>query len=130
MACADSTPPPAPALLATSTACSAHAVAAQAGPADALTGALSSPDVEARREDAAEPAHNIRFAELDRFLQRLGVRARQRGTSHVHSKREDGLRLTVAKPHGGQNKVNEEAIADILAMLKLIEAGDDDPNDD
>ena len=73
---------------------------------------------------------NIRFAELDSFLQRLGFRARQLGTSHVVYKRDDGLRLTVTKPHGGRSTVNEQAIADVLAVLERIEASDDEPKDD
>ncbi len=62
---------------------------------------------------------NIRFSEVDRFLKRQGFEARQRGTSHVIYKREDGTRLQVVKPHGGDDTVDPAAIARILGTLDL-----------
>lgn len=62
---------------------------------------------------------NIRFSEVDRFLKRRGFDARQRGTSHVIYKREDGTRLQVVKPHGGDDAVDPAAIARILGTLDL-----------
>ena len=63
---------------------------------------------------------NIRFSEVDRFLKRQGFEARQRGSSHVIYKREDGTRLGVVKPHGGgDDAVDPAAIAKILDTLEL-----------
>ncbi len=59
---------------------------------------------------------NVHFAELDGFLKREGFESRQRGTSHVVYKRP-GMRLTVARPHGGKKTVDKRAIAEVLEKL-------------
>lgn len=62
---------------------------------------------------------NIRFDELDSFLRRRGFEATQRGTSHVQYRREDGMRFSIVRPHGGKSNVNQNAIKEILKGLDL-----------
>lgn len=65
--------------------------------------------------------NNVRFEELDGFLKRQGFERRQRGRggSHFVYKREDGVRLTIAKPHGGRKTLNRATIRDVLEKLEL-----------
>ncbi len=62
---------------------------------------------------------NIRFEELDGLLQRMGFEATQRGTSHVQYRREDGVRFSIVRPHGGKKTVNQNAVKEILERLEL-----------
>lgn len=62
--------------------------------------------------------NNIRFGELDNFLKRQGFEARQRG-SHVQYRREDGMRFSIVRPHGGKKTVNKNAIREVLEKLEL-----------
>jgi predicted RNA binding protein YcfA (HicA-like mRNA interferase family) len=62
---------------------------------------------------------NIRFEELDGLLRRRGFEATQRGTSHIQYRREDDVRFSVVRPHGGRNTVNQNAVKEILERLEL-----------
>ena len=44
---------------------------------------------------------NIRFDELDRFLRNEGFMALPQPASHGTYRREDGVLVTVVRPHGG-----------------------------
>jgi predicted RNA binding protein YcfA (HicA-like mRNA interferase family) len=72
--------------------------------------------------------NNVRFDELDRFLVGRGFRSRQRGTSHVVYKRNDGARLTIARPHGGEKSLNRGAIRDVLRFIAAEEQATDGEN--
>lgn len=85
---------------------------------------LYDPLMDAFVEKMQRSPQNIRFDELDRFLRRRGFRARQRGGSHVVYKREDGIRLTVARPHGGRNTMNRAAVEDVLRKLTAEDRAD------
>ena len=61
---------------------------------------------------------NIRFEELDRFLQREGFTAFQHGGSHVVYRRDDGVKLTIVRPHGGSKTVHVAAIRQVLKVLE------------
>jgi predicted RNA binding protein YcfA (HicA-like mRNA interferase family) len=61
---------------------------------------------------------NIRFEELESFLQRQGFEGTQRG-AHVQYRREDGMRFSVVKPHSGEKTVNQNAVKEILERLEL-----------
>lgn len=61
----------------------------------------------------------VRFEEMDGFLRRRGFEATQRGTSHVQYRREDGVRFSIVRPHGGKNTVNQNAVKEILERLEL-----------
>lgn len=60
---------------------------------------------------------NIRFEELDRFLLRNEFERRFGSGSHVVYRRDDGLRVTVVRPHGGQKAVSRGTIREVLALL-------------
>ena len=62
---------------------------------------------------------NIRFEELDAFLERKGFKGKPRGTSHVQYRREDGMRFSVVKPHGDNKTVNQNAVNEVLERLEL-----------
>jgi predicted RNA binding protein YcfA (HicA-like mRNA interferase family) len=62
---------------------------------------------------------NIRFEELDSFLKRRGFEATQRGTSHIQYRREDGVRFSIVRPHGGKNTINQNAIKEIIESLEI-----------
>lgn len=61
---------------------------------------------------------NIRFEELDGFLQRRGFEGTSRG-SHVQYRHPDGTRFSVVRPHGGNKTVNQNAIREIVETLGL-----------
>lgn len=73
-----------------------------------------------------ESPRNIRFAELERFLKRQGFEPVRQQGSHVQYRRAaDRMRLSVAKPHGGNKTVHPDAIKEILRALGLEkESGD------
>lgn len=62
---------------------------------------------------------NVRFSELDGLLKRRGFAVRQprKGGSHYFYSREDGVRFTIVKPHGGKKAVDKGAIAEVLEGL-------------
>jgi predicted RNA binding protein YcfA (HicA-like mRNA interferase family) len=62
---------------------------------------------------------NIRFGELDAFLERRDFKGKLRGTSHVQYRREDGMRFSVVKPHGDNKTVNQNAVNEVLERLEL-----------
>lgn len=64
---------------------------------------------------------NIRFEEIDGFLRRRGFEAMQprRGGSHYTYRRADGLKITVARPHGGKKTVNINTVEQVLEELDL-----------
>lgn len=74
-----------------------------------------------------ESPGNIRFAELDRFLQQRGFEPRQGKGSHFVYRHPNGSRLTIVKPHGGDKTINREAIRQILRVLEQ-ERWDQDGN--
>ena len=64
---------------------------------------------------------NIRFEELDRFLRGRDFETTQprSGGSHYTYRRADGLKITVARPHGGKKTVNINTIEQVLEELDL-----------
>ena len=64
---------------------------------------------------------NVRFEELDRFLKGRGFEVTQprRGGSHYTYRRADGLKITVARPHGGKKTVNVNTVEQVLEELEL-----------
>jgi predicted RNA binding protein YcfA (HicA-like mRNA interferase family) len=64
---------------------------------------------------------NVRFEELDGFLRRRGFEAAQPrgGGSHYTYRRADGLKITVARPHGGKKTVNVNTVEQVLEELEL-----------
>jgi predicted RNA binding protein YcfA (HicA-like mRNA interferase family) len=67
-----------------------------------------------------ESPRNVRFEELDGFLKRQGfeVQPRKRG-SHNTYRRTDGLKITVARPHGGKKTVNINTVQEVIDKLEL-----------
>lgn len=61
---------------------------------------------------------NVRFEELDAFLDRRGFKGTPRG-SHVQYRHENGTRFSVVKPHGDNKTVNQNAIREIVERLGL-----------
>lgn len=68
-----------------------------------------------------ESPRNVRFEELDGLLKRLGFAVAQprRGGSHHTYRRADGLKITVARPHGGKKTVNVNTVEQVLEELDL-----------
>ncbi len=68
-----------------------------------------------------ESPRNVRFEELDRFLKGRGFEATQpkRGGSHYTYRRADGLKITIARPHGGKKTVNVHTVEQVLEELEL-----------
>lgn len=68
-----------------------------------------------------ESPRNVRFEELDGLLKRLGFSVTQprRGGSHYAYRRADGLKITVARPHGGKKTVNVNTVEQVLEELDL-----------
>lgn len=62
---------------------------------------------------------NIRFDELDRFLQAEGFAAAPQGGSHVVYRREDGAKVTIVRPHGGAKTVHVAAVKQVLRILEM-----------
>lgn len=64
---------------------------------------------------------NVRFEELDRFLRGRDFERTQprSGGSHYTYRRADGLKITVARPHGGKKTVNINTIEQVLEELDL-----------
>jgi predicted RNA binding protein YcfA (HicA-like mRNA interferase family) len=64
---------------------------------------------------------NIRFEEVDGLLRRQGFEVGQPegGSSHYTYRREDGINITVVKPHGNKKTVHPKAIRQILGLLEL-----------
>jgi predicted RNA binding protein YcfA (HicA-like mRNA interferase family) len=68
-----------------------------------------------------ESPRNVRFEELDAFLKRQGMKVRppRKGGSHYFYSREDGVRFTIVKPHGGKKTVDPAAVSVVLEELGL-----------
>lgn len=64
---------------------------------------------------------NVRFEELDGLLRRRGFEVVQpgRGGSHYTYRRADGLKITIARPHGGKKTVNVNTVEQVLEELEL-----------
>lgn len=76
---------------------------------------------------------NVRFEDIDNFLRRRGFEVRQPsgGSSHyIYTRSSDGLRTTVVKPHGGNKTVHPKKVDELVEMLKLREADEDQENDE
>ncbi|MBA4115101.1 MAG: type II toxin-antitoxin system HicA family toxin [Rubrobacter sp.] len=62
---------------------------------------------------------NVRYEELKAFLERRGFEGKQRGSSHVQFRREDGMRFSIVVPHGDDKTVNQNAVNEVLERLEL-----------
>ena len=62
---------------------------------------------------------NVRFEEINGFLKRQGFEVTQprKGSSHYTYRRADGLKITVARPHGGKKTVNINTVEQVIEIL-------------